>query len=82
MDLRFFNQSRACNVNVATVGVCFAQFYASFNSNLERRMLKGTRVLLHSVQLHEDNEQAAKGDTVHILQHLLICVHVHKPNAS
>ena len=32
----------------------------------ERRMRKGMRVLLHSVQLNEEDEQAAKGKSVHI----------------
>ncbi|MCS5585228.1 MAG: hypothetical protein NZ777_17185, partial [Pseudomonadales bacterium] len=48
----------------------------------DRRMLKGTRVLLHSVQLREEDERAAKGKAVHILQHLPICVYVQKENAD
>ena len=45
----------------------------------ERRMLKGTRVLFHSVQLHEEDEKAVKGKPMYILQHLPICVYVQKP---
>ena len=47
-----------------------------------KRMLKGTKVILHSIQLHEEDERASKGQAVYILHHLPVCVYVQKPGAE
>ena len=48
----------------------------------EKRMMKGTKVLLHSVQLHPEDEKASRGKEVYVLQHLPVCVYVRKPGAT
>ena len=45
------------------------------------QMLKGTEVEFHSIQLHPEDERAARGASVYVLQHLPVCVYVYKPGA-
>ena len=45
------------------------------------QMLKGTEVTVHSVQLHAEDERAARGQSIYVLQHLPECVYVKKHGA-
>ena len=39
-------------------------------------------MIFHSIQLHEEDERASKGQVVYISQHLPVCVYVQKPSAE
>ncbi len=40
----------------------------------DTRMLKGTKVKLHSVDLHPDDDRESRGKSEYVLQHLPNCV--------
>ena len=44
-------------------------------------MLKGTEVEIEYIQMHPEDEKAARGQTVYIMQHLPLCVYVRKIGA-
>ena len=46
------------------------------------RMLKGTKVNSHSVELHPIDAQACRGQAEYVLQHIPICVYVQKPGVD
>ena len=48
----------------------------------EIRMLKGTKVKLHSVDLHPDDDRESRGKSEYVLQHLPNCVFVVKEHAT
>ena len=46
------------------------------------QMLKGTRVAVHSIHLHPDDEREARGKEEYVLRHALECLYVEKQNSQ
>ena len=46
------------------------------------KMLKGTKVTVHSIDLHPDDEHDAKGETEYVLKHPAVCLYVMKTGAQ
>ena len=46
------------------------------------RMLKGTKVKVHSIHLHPDDERESRGCNEYVLKHLPECVYVIKADAT